>query len=75
MKNFKPIDVKCCGTCADLRQDEMTGHFHCGQEEDSKIPVEDWTVSFDPQDGGQYQYVCDTWVDSSDSNCVLEENK
>lgn len=60
-RNYRPVDVECCGTCRELRQDDMSGHYYCGVEEDLKIPVEDWIADFDPMEGEQWQYVCDAW--------------
>jgi len=57
MKNFRLIDAKCCGTCHALKQDDMSGHYYCGQEEGAKYP----TIDFDPQEGEQWRHVCDGW--------------
>jgi len=57
MKNFRLTEAKCCGTCHALKQDGISGHYYCGQEEGAKYP----TVDFDPQEGEQWRYVCDGW--------------
>jgi len=54
MKNFRNVIAKCCGTCCELKQDETSGHYYCRLEEGGE-------VDFDPQEGEQWQYVCDDW--------------
>ena len=54
-RNFREINVKCCGSCAELKDDDdMTGKYYCDFEED---------VDFDPQEGQEWQYVCNYWHD------------
>jgi len=51
-RNFRLLNAKCCGSCAELKDDDISGHYYCDIEGDA---------DFDPQEGQEWQYVCNCW--------------
>lgn len=52
-RNFRLINAKCCGSCAELKDDGYSRNYYCDFEEDA---------DFNPEDGGEWQYVCNYWT-------------